>query len=128
MSNANRKEITLGEGGQVKSFIGPKEMKEGQELEGTYRGTFTVDGKFGPQLVHKLDTTDGLIGINGNGMLNKKLAQVSEGTAVTIVYNGEEKIKKGKFKGSSAYQFSVFADMPEGSDALEGGADEEGDL
>ncbi len=133
MSNASRKEVVLGNGGQVKSFIAPKDMVEGQELSGIYRGTFTTNGKFGEQIVHKLETADGsAVGINGNGMLNKKLALVPAGTPVTIVYNGREEIKKGKWKGSQALQFSVFADMPEGADAYADDADatpdENGDL
>lgn len=126
MSNAKRKEITLGEGGQVKSFLAPKDMVVGQELTGIYRGTFQTNGNFGPQIVHKIETADGAIGVNGNGMLNKKLAQVAEGTAVTIVYNGKETIKKGEWKGTKAFQFSVFADVPEGADTT-GDADADAD-
>jgi hypothetical protein len=110
-NNAKRKEVILGEGGQVDSFLGHKDMTVNQELDGIYRGSFTVVGKYGPQLVHKLETKDGTFGINGCGQLNKKLAKITEGTAVTIVYGGTEKIKKGDWKGTEAIQFKVFADV-----------------
>jgi len=120
MGNANQqKEITLGaEGGQIASFLSPNDMKAGQELSGTYLGSFQC----GPYktFTHKIETADGVIGVNGSGMLNKKLALVTQGADVTIVYTGKQPIAKGPFAGTNAHQFKVLvnSDNADGDDDL----------
>lgn len=115
MSNTAKKEITLGGGdGSIASFLGPADLAKGQELTGVYLGS-AVMGPYST-LTHKIETKDGIIGLNGSGQLNKKIAQVVPGSEVTIVYNGTAEMKKGQFAGTKAHQFSVFADVPEVDD------------
>jgi hypothetical protein len=108
MSNNNdQTEVMLG-GGSIKEFLGPKELKEGQKIAGIYQGTF-VCGPY-KTVTHKIETETGLVGLNGSGMLNKKLAMVEPGANVTVVYEGTQPIEKGRYKGTKAHQFRVLTD------------------
>ena len=99
-------------------FIKPNEMKEGQVVSGIL--TKAVEGDFG--MTYYLRQEDGsTIGLNGSGQLDKLMEQVEEGTSLEVTYQGQEKIKSGKFKGKSAHQFEVvvFDSTDESSKSLE---------
>lgn len=85
-------------------FVKPNEMEEGQIVSGIL--TKAVQGEYG--MTYYLRQTDGsTVGLNGSGQLDKLMEQVAEGTAIEITYQGQEKIKSGKFKGKAAHQFEV---------------------
>ena len=100
MAAQRGRKLTAGE----TKFVKPNEMTEGQIVAGTL--TKTVEGEYG--MTYYLRQEDGsTIGLNGSGQLDKLMEQVEEGTSIEVTYQGQEKIKSGKFKGKSAHQFEV---------------------
>ena len=87
------------------SFI--KWAEEGQEAQGIYRGQ--REGKFGP--LGMLDTAEGRVNFPLHTALLSRLAGVSEGTEIRMVYRGNEVSKSGRtFK---AFDVFVAADRAE---------------
>lgn len=84
-----------------------RQLKAGTTINGTYEGSFTTK-KFGT-VFHKVNTTNGLIAIQGSGQLNKLMAKIANGAEVQIVYEGSEVMKRGNFAGKSAHNFQVAA-------------------
>jgi len=82
-----------------------RQLQAGSEVTGTYEGSFT--GKTYGNTVHKVRTSEGLVGIPGSGQLDKLLSSVANGNIVKIVYNGKSAIKEGKFAGKLAHNFAV---------------------
>ena len=112
MSSSARKFVNSGESFEkLADYYSPKEMTEGQEIEGTYEGSFesgepNEKGERG--LTYKLRLPDGkLVGIGGCGSLNRDLAPHAIGTYVKLIYGGKKKMKTGPQKGKMAHNFTV---------------------
>lgn len=74
--------------------------KKGEELEGTFVGTH--EGQFGK--VFDLETAKGMITVGGT-VLSNKLEPKLIGKKIKVVFLGEEKGEKGKYKN-----FDVFVE------------------
>jgi hypothetical protein len=114
-----RQEVTLGNGeGSVAYFRGPNSEENpitaGEEITGNYLGSFKAGSKI-KSLVHKVELADGnVVGINGSGMLNKKLEKTTVGSNITILYEGKKEITSGEWTGTNAHQYKVFLNTPGG--------------
>ena len=98
---ATQEWVAVGGGGFIKW------AEEGQEAQGIYRGQ--REGKFGP--LGMLDTADGRVNFPLHTALASRLAGVSEGTEIRMVYRGNEVSKSGRtFK---AFDVFVAADRSE---------------
>lgn len=64
-----------------------------------------MEGDYGPQLVHRIQTTNQLIGLNGTTILNTSLNGVEIGSHVSITFLGRGKNKKGQ----QLLNFDVYA-------------------
>lgn len=83
-------------------------LTEGQQIEGTYKGSFTTKN-YGTK-IHKIQTdANTAVGLPGSGQLNAALEKVEEGAKVVIQYNGKSPMKTGKFAGTEAHNYSVMA-------------------
>ena len=101
-----KQQIKLGEG--KTTYFRPKEMTEGQKISGKYVGTLTDNYE---NLCHKLILENGETGIiNGSGKLNALLERVASGTNIDVVFKGKSEIQSGKWKGTMAYDYDLFAD------------------
>lgn len=94
----------------------------GPMVVGTYLGLTEADA-FGKQNHKFLATRDGVsissdgeeipftagstVIINTSSNLASKLADVSEGTEIAVVYNGQVKISKGPYKNKMAHSYSI---------------------
>ena len=95
--------VAVGGGGFIKW------AEEGQEAQGIYRGQ--REGKFGP--LGMLDTAEGRVNFPLHTALLSRLAGVSEGTEIRMVYRGNEVSKSGRtFK---AFDVFVAADRSDRS-------------
>jgi len=102
----SKKQITLGE--NKATYFRPKELKVGQKISGKYVGSITDNFE---NLCHKLILTDGNTGIiNGSGKLNALFERIESGTLVDVVFKGQSEIQNGKWKGTMAYDYDLFAD------------------
>jgi hypothetical protein len=75
--------------------------KPGQELEGYYIGSKTVNSGMGPSKLHVLQTAEGSVGAWGSAQLDAKLAQIqaeNPGAKVFIKYTKKIKVPKGMMK------------------------------
>ena len=85
-------------------FVKPNEMTEGQTISGVL--TRATEGDYGMTYYNRQE--DGTtVGLNGSGQLDKLMEQVAENDSIEVTYQGQEKIKSGKFKGKAAHQFEV---------------------
>lgn len=104
VGGANATESTL-------RFIRPSELAEngikGEVLEGVFVEALPnqLDSS---KLDYKFQTEDGqTVIINGTGSLSYRMKSVTPGTLTKVIYNGKEKIKKGKMAGREAHSFDV---------------------
>lgn len=90
-------------------------LAKGSEILGVYEGSFVTNreasdkGLEKPAYIHKVRTTEGIVGVSGSGKLNKNILQVKEGAQVKLVYLGKEKINSGPYAGKGAHDFVVRA-------------------
>ena len=73
-----------------------------------------VQGQLGPQF--KFRTVEGKIDhVISGGVIKYKVGQgdIHKGGVYDIIYEGKEKIKKGKFKGKDVVNYKVLAYSPE---------------
>ena len=96
----------------LKDLIKPKEMTEGQTIEGIYEGSFLAGkGKKKKGTIHKIRLEDGLYGLGGVSMLNKRLGRMPVGAFVRVTFVGKEEIKGNhEFAGELSYKFKVESD------------------
>lgn len=95
----------------------------GNTCEGILRGSFVIQGKFGPKTVYRLEVAKGetttsegekvgpggSIGIDETGY-TKSLADMAIGTKVFVAYDGKEEDEtdaKGKVVKNGAHLFTV---------------------
>ena len=94
-------------GGQ-KTYYKLNETEPGTTLvEGIFRREFR--GKYGQQ--YEFEADDGrIIVLSATGQLRYKMDFIREGMRVKIVYEGQEILSNGTYKGRPAHQFTVLAD------------------
>ena len=105
-----------------------KEWKEGDFVVGKFTSQYTDNyGNPGYELEvidSSFDIQEGkIMGINSCGSLNYKMSDVSIGDTIKIQFEGEDVIEKGKYKGKTFNNVSVFLageETDETSDNLEG--------
>lgn len=76
-------------------YIKLAQLKKGDSLSGTYKRSFT-DAKYQATTHYFLAADGRSFAINGNTMLNKKMAMVAPETSVKISYRGTQKVKTPK--------------------------------
>lgn len=91
-------------------FIRPSDLSDegttGVILEGAYIGP--VANNLEPSKSdYKFETDSEIIILNGSGSLTYRMKDVTPGSLVQVVYNGKQKIKKGKMAGRDAHSFDV---------------------
>lgn len=72
-------------------------------FEGTLPNKFNVDS---PDYKFRLEN-DTLAIVNSCGSLKKGMTNISEGTLVQLIFNGQSTIKSGPTKGKMAYSYTV---------------------
>ena len=107
-------QIKLGDG-EV-TYFRAKEMTIGQTVSGKYIKQLT--DKFGNP-AYKLTLKDGTTGIvNSTGQLAALFEKVALGSDVDVIYQGTSKIESGKWAGTDAHIFELFADNAGSDDEL----------
>lgn len=99
-----------GEGGGAITFIRPSELSEagttGEIVRGVYAGT--VENSLTGKQDFKFQLSNGDIAVlNSAGNLPSRMSQVEVGTLTRVLYNGKQKISKGKYAGKMAHNFEV---------------------
>lgn len=65
---------------------------DGQIVKGVFKGSRAMTGKYGEQFVHKINDSE----YYGSADLNRKLLLVSEGSDVTVKFNGMKDLENGR--------------------------------
>ena len=112
-----------------------KDWEAGQFAEGELVGT-SIDKKYKRTNYHlKVEDFDieatnqndeplevgGVLVLNGCGILEKHLANVSKGDFIRVEYDGEAEITGGDWEGEKAHSIAVLLEDSVGSDDDEGG-------
>lgn len=106
---------TYREIGGKRSYPKPKDFDTGEAMvEGVYKRE--INGTYGVQFEFE-DEEGEVIVLSSWGQLKYKMGFVSEGDKVKVVYEGQELMPSGPFKGSKVHQFTVLVlDGPEVED------------
>ena len=92
-------------GAQAVTYIKPGNMKKGDTVEGKFAGSYSDQYE---KLNFRIEQPDGSVKIiNGTALLEQKLAGVELGAQVKVIYEGTNKLTKGKFAGKDAHNFRV---------------------
>lgn len=84
------------------------EQKAGNEVAGTYEGFYiSTKGKYGPQVVFKIRTATGLVGLNGNGNLTGLMSQYATNSGLLIQYQGKQIARGGFRKGQESHTWNI---------------------
>lgn len=103
-------------GSNIKQYWPKKaaERKPGDSVEGVYRGKTERPGfSGGTDTLYLIEGKDGMIGVNANASISRKMEQIPTDTTVKIVFNGKQTNPK---TGRQYNDFSVFMDDGEDSD------------
>ena len=73
-----------------------KDIKEGEEIEGIYKGCETFNGKFGVTKKYVVEVDGENWGIYGSASLDRQFALVNPGTKVYVTYKGMTNSKNGR--------------------------------
>lgn len=65
-----------------------------EPLVGVFRGSRTIETKFGTNNVHKIGDEE----LYGTALLDKSLEDIAPGTTVSVTFNGKEPTAKGGFR------------------------------
>jgi len=99
-------QVKLGDGDVT--YFRAKEMNIGQKVSGKYVKQIT--DKFGNP-AYKIILEDGTTGIlNSTGQLASLFEKVALGSDVDVVYQGKTEIETGKWAGTDAHVFELFAE------------------
>lgn len=102
-------------GGDV-TYFRAKEMNIGQKVSGKY--VKQLIDKFGNP-AYKLILEDGNTGIvNSTGQLAALMEKVAIGSNIEVIYQGKTEIENGKWAGTDAHVFELFADSAGSDDEL----------
>lgn len=97
-------------GSNIKSYWPKKaaERQKGDSVEGYYRGSIERPGfSGGTDTLYLIESKEGMVGVNSNASISRKIEQVPQGTLVKIIFNGKQRNPK---TGREYNDFSVLMD------------------
>lgn len=97
-------------GSNIKSYWPKKaaERQKGDSVEGYYRGSIERPGfSGGTDTLYLIESKEGMVGVNSNASIARKIEQVPQGTLVKIIFNGKQRNPK---TGREYNDFSVLMD------------------